>query len=58
MGVVTRAAISAQVKLLNPAETQDRLLVRKLKRLESKIQGERRKIETGGPKEQDRALEV
>ena len=43
-------AISAQVKVLNRAETQNRVLARRLKRLEFKLQGERRKIESVGPK--------
>ena len=50
LGVSTGAAISAQVKLLNRAEARDRPLARKLKRLESKIQDEQRKMESGGPK--------
>ena len=52
------AAISAQLKLGNWAEARDRRLARKLNRLESKIQDERCKIESRGPKKQDRALEM
>ena len=44
--------------LLKREEARDRLLARKLKRLESKIQDERGEIEAGGPKEQDRVLEI
>ena len=49
--VSTGVAISAQVKLLNRAETQDRRLGSKLKRLESKLQVELGKIESGDPLE-------
>lgn len=48
-------AIFVQVKLLNRAEARDWLLVGRPKRLESKIQEERRNIESCGPNKQDRA---
>ena len=43
---------------MNRAEARDQQLAFKLKRLEPKIQDERGKIESGGPKKQDRALEI
>ena len=64
MGVSTGSAFFAQVKQVkqvkqvNRAEARDQQLAFKLKRLEPKIQDERGKIESGGPKKQDRALEI
>ena len=58
LGVSTGSAISAKVKQVNRAEARDQQLKFKLKRLEPKIQDERGKIESGGPKKQDRALEI
>ena len=51
-------AVSAQLKRLNQSGVQDWRLAPKLKRLKSKIQDNRGKIESGGPKIQDRALEI